>query len=576
MELPFMSAVSRSRSLLSAFGGYCHTPACSDGQFYNMENLSARDAPLLRPRPQRGKIRQFNQPWGLFGRDKLCWVEGTSFYYNGFLVGSVSAGEKQLVGMGAYLLIWPDKKYYNIQTGEFGDLGASVTTDGSVGFTLSKQDGALYGSYSASDAAPESPENGDLWLDTSQAVHVLKEYASSTRTWVEIPTTYVKISFANLGKLFRQYDGITLSGCTGSAAGLNGSCVIQSCGDDWIVVPGVLDTPLEQETAVTVAREIPDMDFLTECGNRVWGCSSQNHEIYACKLGDPTNWNCFEGISTDSYSATIGSDGEFTGACTHLGYVLFFKEDTLHKVYGSCPANFQISTSPVRGVKKGSERSLVIVNETLYYHSRNGVCAYDGGLPVSVSGPLGSGTYQNARAGAVGDSYYLSMEDENGDWQLFVYNESAGLWHREDNTQVRWFARVGGELYFIAQDNALYGVNGSTSLYEGDEDALEQTEGPVSWYGETGDMGMDTPDNQYLAALQLCLELEAGSTLTVKLRYDGGDWVQAAQITAATKRFFNLPIIPRRCGLLRLRLEGQGDGRLYSIAKVTESATELP
>ena len=62
MELPFMSAVSRSRSLLSAFGGYCHTPACSDGQFYNMENLSARDAPLLRPRPQRGKIRQFNQP----------------------------------------------------------------------------------------------------------------------------------------------------------------------------------------------------------------------------------------------------------------------------------------------------------------------------------------------------------------------------------------------------------------------------------------------------------------------------------------------------------------------------------
>ena len=256
--------------------------------------------------------------------------------------------------------------------------------------------------------------------------------------------------------------------------------------------------------------------------------------------------------------------------------MLFFKEDTLHKVYGSCPANFQISTSPVRGVKKGSERSLVIVNETLYYHSRNGVCAYDGGLPVSVSGPLGSETYQNARAGAVGDSYYLSMEDENGDWQLFVYNESADLWHREDNTQVRWFARVGGELYFIAQDNALYGVNGSTSLYEGDEDALEQTEGPVSWYGETGDMGMDTPDNQYLAALQLCLELEAGSTLTVKLRYDGGDWVQAAKITAATKRFFNLPIIPRRCGLLRLRLEGQGDGRLYSIAKVTESATELP
>ena len=71
-------------------------------------------------------------------------MDGTDFYYNGFLVGTVEASEKQFVGMGAYLLIWPDKKYYNIQTGEFGDLGASFTSDGSVGFTLSKQDGTAY------------------------------------------------------------------------------------------------------------------------------------------------------------------------------------------------------------------------------------------------------------------------------------------------------------------------------------------------------------------------------------------------------------------------------------------------
>lgn len=65
---------------------------------------------------------------------------------------------------------------------------------------------------------------------------------------------------------------------------------------------------------------------------------------------------------------------------------------------GQPTADFQIANSPVRGVKKGSEGSLVIVNETLYYHSRNGVCAYDGSLPVSVSAPLGSITLENARA----------------------------------------------------------------------------------------------------------------------------------------------------------------------------------
>src|SRR5699024_8801601 len=111
------------------------------------------------------------------------------------------------------------------------------------------------------------------------------------------------------------------------------------------VIPGILDTAFDQTEPVTVSREIPDMDFLTESENRIWGCSSKNHEIYACKLGDPTNWNCFEGISTDSYSATIGSDGDFTGACTHLGNVLFFKEDSIHKVWGSRPADFQIANS---------------------------------------------------------------------------------------------------------------------------------------------------------------------------------------------------------------------------------------
>ena len=575
MILPYLSPISRTRSVLYQFGGYCHTRTCSDGQFYEMQNLSAREVPLLCPRRQRGKIRQFSSPNGVFGRDKLCWVDGTDFYYNGFRVGTVSNTEKQFVGMGAYLLIWPDKKYYNIQTGEFGDLGASFTTTGStVGFILSKADGTVYEGYTTGAEAPSSPENGTLWLDTSQTPNILKEYSSATQSWVEIASTFVKISFGNLGKLFKQYDGVTVSGCTGIAEGINGSHIIQSCADDWIVVPGILDSSYNQSEPVTVSREIPDMDFLTESENRIWGCSSKNHEIYACKLGDPTNWNCFEGISTDSYAATIGSDGDFTGACTHLGYVLFFKEDMIHKVYGSRPANFQITNSPVRGVKKGSERSLVIVNETLYYHSRNGICAYDGSLPVSISAALGSGSYQNARAGTVGDSYYISMQKPDGSWELFVYDEASGLWHREDDTQVKWFARVGGELYFIAGDNALYTVNGSTSLYEGDEGSLGETEDPVQWFCETGDMGGGL--HEYLAGLQFCFQLAAGSSVTVRLQYDGGEWEEIAQVTSSEKRVFTLPVIPKRCVFLRIRLEGTGEMQLYSIAKTTESATELP
>ena len=82
-----------------------------------------------------------------------------------------------------------------------------------------------------------------------------------------------------------------------------------------------------------------------------------------------------------SYTATVGSDGDFTGAITHLGYVLFFKEDVIHKLYGSKPSNTQITTMPLRGVAKGCEKSLGIVNETLYYAARNNICSYEGAMP---------------------------------------------------------------------------------------------------------------------------------------------------------------------------------------------------
>ena len=133
-----------------------------------------------------------------------------------------------------------------------------------------------------------------------------------------------------------------ISGCTN--ADYNKTATIQAKTDDSITIIGVLENSFTQASGLKIKRKVPDMDFLTECENRLWGCSSKNHEVYASKLGDPLNWNVFEGISTDSYAATIGSDGDFTAAATYSGYALFFKEHTIHKVYGNKPSNIQIQT----------------------------------------------------------------------------------------------------------------------------------------------------------------------------------------------------------------------------------------
>ena len=40
-----------------------------------------------------------------------------------------------------------------------------------------------------------------------------------------------------------------------------------------------------------------------------------------------------------------------------MGYALFFKENTLHKLYGSKPSDFQLSSLRCRGVAKGAART---------------------------------------------------------------------------------------------------------------------------------------------------------------------------------------------------------------------------
>ena len=87
---------------------------------------------------------------------------------------------KQLISMGAYLLIWPDKKYVNTQNiSDHGSMEHTETTEGTVTVTLCKTDGTQYGAYTKSATAPANPGNGDLWMDVSVAsVPVLKELVS--------------------------------------------------------------------------------------------------------------------------------------------------------------------------------------------------------------------------------------------------------------------------------------------------------------------------------------------------------------------------------------------------------------
>ena len=591
MQYPTLTEQATTRQIIDVFGGYNHNLRIGDGEFYDERNLCSDDYPLLTTRRQRGVYASPTNPQGMIAKDALCYVDGSAFVINEKRIEmnlSTAAEDcpKSLVSMGAYVIILPDKKYINtVEVSDRGSMEATYTSTGDVTFSLCTADGGSYGDVITSAAAPENPANGAYWLDVSGEQHALKVYSSATGVWSTVATTYVKISATGIGAQFGQYDGVQLSGIVKNGVkDLNGSAIVWAKGDDYIVVVGILDASVTQTAAdgtVKVERSVPDMDFVIESGNRLWGCKygyadgKTVNEIYASKLGDFKNWNCFMGISTDSYAASCGTDGQWTGAITHLGYPLFFKENCLHKVYGTFPSNFQIQTTTCRGVQKGSGGSMAIVNEVLYYKSRGGVCVYDGSLPEEISEAFGGEIYSDAVGGGHRNKYYLSMKDSGGTWCLFVYDTRLGTWHKEDATHAEAWCSCQDEMYYIdASDKKI-----RTVLGRGTKDTS-----PISWMAETGTiMALTTSSNypewisnkKFVGRMLIRMSLDAGATMQVYIQYDSsGVWEKLWDMTGKNLRTFSFPVRPHRCDHFRLKLEGTGGAKIYSITKTLERGSD--
>ena len=571
MRYPTLSPPRTSREMIDVFGGYHHSLRIGEGEFYEMENLSSDRYPILSPRGKRGVYAASGDLRGMIAKDALCYIDGSDFVMDGTHVPMGLTAEekpKTLVSMGAYVIIMPDKKYINTaDLSDFGRIEASAETSSEVRFSLCALDGTDYGDAPAGKSAPENPENLALWIDTSASPHVLRQYSASAGVWSAVSATYIKISSPGIGAPFALHDGVQITGILGETlSGLNGSAIIRARGENFVAVDGILDAPLTQSAGypVRLERKMPDVDFLIESENRLWGCRYGDgvNEIYASKLGDFRNWSCFMGVSTDSYAASVGTDGAFTGAVAHLGYPLFFKENCVHKVYGTHPANFQIRTTVLRGVQKGSERSLATVGETLYYKSRAGVCAYDGSLPTEISDGLGDIAYGNAAAGALGNKYYISMSDESGAYHLFVYDTVRNMWHREDGTQAIAFCAHRGELYYVDYATEQIRTVKGTGVTENE---------PVRWSAVTGFIGTDSPDKKYVSRLDVRMMLEVGARVSFFAEYDsGGEYEYLFSMTGKSLRSFSVPIRPKRCDHLRLRIVGEGEAKIFSICKTTE------
>lgn len=607
--------VARSRDMTTAFGGYNHRLFCQDGEFFDMKNMTTAYYPMLSPRNKRGICRQFTNPNMLTDVDGLVWFDDGTLYVDGEATDikkpvaeidkPTKMGSRLVFDKGAWSLDMENMKIDALPTATLWS-GPQIMVPMEDHTTKYEwQHSSFYDSATPKDGAyAQFEENGK---------YIMKRWSESAKAWRDVTGDYVYIDIPNgtdakgpdyeIGQLIK----IKVNNSNGEFNPVINLFPIDE-GEGWysvttevvntflnekgesvdwktgqrskpyqgVVIRGSIEACLKWSNSdlnwpFQIEPKYLKPEFLTECSNRLWGCSADGHEIYATALGNWKRWQKFEGVSTDSYAVTIGSDGVFTGSVTYNGNPIFFKEHSMVKITVSSTGAHQVKEVFCPGVQKGSGDSICIINGILYYKGVEGIYAYDGSLPVLISSSLGEVRYYNAVSGTILDRYYVSMKDGNGLSHLFVYDTATGMWAKEDNTDVKMFCRSGDDLYYIDNaDNKLKSVRG-TLPYEGGE-----TEGSFDWFSESGNIGFTMPDKKHLAKLQIRLSMDLGTNVSIFLQYDSsGNWEHVCNLSGTGTRSFVVPIIPRRCDHFKYMIGGRGGCKIFSVTKTIEEGSEV-
>ena len=568
--LPELAAInSPAKKQIISFEGYNVQPVIEDGEMRDMLNLSSEKYPNLSQRQARGfftvggiapiypdpeHILVKNGALAVICKDAIQTFNGPARFFYGYekngdnwspvpypdvKVQELSEGQRHMmVSIGKRICIWPEKIWFNVET---------------------KESGTLYGNY-----------------EMLQAGSIVIKNDTTTSCTMTLPEG------ADLSG-FTTNDAIELYFTDTNQTVYTTSSTIKEIRDNVMVLPAdtflsiLPDFPGTEEEytfsgTVLIERYVPDLDFVMESGNRLWGC--HDNAICCCKLGDPTNWHYYQGLSVDAYEVEVGTDGPWTGCVPYSTHLLFFKENYIHKVFGNTPATYQTQQSECYGLEKGSEKSVCVINGTVFYKSKIGIMAYGGTLPEHISANLGSKYYCNAIAGSDGAKYYVNMETRDGSREQLVFDLDRVLWHKEDDMQPIEYVYLTNDTYNEEGKNQLLYLRRAQS----DDDInricsvspyvpFADEEKGLRWMAELGPFDEFIEDKKIYSKLKMRLKLDDDAEITVLVKFNDGEWQKIRHIYQSDERSAYIPISPIRCDKFFVRLEGVRECTVESLVR---------
>lgn len=502
------------------------------------------------------------------------------FYYNNSKIEGIQliAGEKECSYLNGYIIILPDKVYYNTDSGKFGYMEGSKSGTVNTGYYT----GYYKNGYGRVDKVLQPWLTDGKSFGTTGTDNVIEFFWAASG--LESPSDHADGGVFDLRKFFRVGDaikitqkgrdavvivdgtyaitGVKLNALIFSPSSFAGASRDIQSGDDTHIGSNKY---FRIGGDLILEKIVPDMDHVCVAGNRMWGCYDDT--VYASALGDPLQWNRYSGRENDPVYLESGEEGNFTGCCEYSGYPMFFKQSEMYRVYGSGYSSYALSKVASYGLREDSPHSVCVVNSMLFFLSESGVCVYNGGVPAVISGSL-KRKFTDAIAGTDGVRYYISVDDGRGR-KIYVYDTDSRIWSSEyfDDKPLNMIKKS-IVLMCVTADGSRIVISHSE---ESDGEILEPGE---KAYIEFNDFYNNNIDKKTIGKVVIRASVNPMyNPLEVYIQYDSdGMWRKIGEIYNKNemKKVSEFSFYPMRCDHYRLRLECKGKFTLYALARQTE------
>ena len=347
-------------------------------------------------------------------------------------------------------------------------------------------------------------------------------------------------------------------------------------------VPGTTRKKSVTLKHLMIARNVPTLAFACVQNNRIFGCDTTGHEIYACYQGDPFVWYNYGDSDLSAWTATVGTPGVWSGCAAYEYRVLFFKHDRIHVLAGSYPSAFSLSDVETPGAWSSFGTlddvhtfiegctdgiPITVSGGAVWYGGTDGIYRWYGGQATRISAKLGEGRYYFYDAFSAGGKIYFTvwLPGEIG-IKTVVYDPRRDIWHKiACLATTSHVERDGGAL--CLSGNCIYAIGLSEPRTEA---------GPIAWSVETGPLVGIDPDYRYISKIQIVADFGAESELVVDLMYDeDGLWHRYSTLFPMQRRVRLIPVTPRRCGSCRMRISGLGKVTIFSVSYCDDRSSEF-